>query len=306
MKNILFFTPILVLFTLQSCVTMFGKQETIVHINSTPPGAEVYLNGVKMGVTPANIPVRRQKGDVRVTLKNEGGDSKSFPIKYAISPYILFNAYNGFLIGIAVDYITGAYKRVRQTYYDVNFTDAKAQYSMRNNFFVRTVSDTFYIEDKVKETAGKKLAVTLLSGENKKIPLSDVISFKTRSFEGYTIKTKWSNIPNSLFEYRPYLPDLNKRKPKKAIMQVMIKYENYSLLSGFHDGTGFRGNQEYFYLFDKDSFVAEVTAKNMIAVFSKYLNSCDQFNVNLNDPAMPKGNVLDMVKIWYKSCYDNK
>ena len=57
MKRVLLsvFAVLLISFSFTSCATMFGAKDHPLALSSQPDGAEVYVNGFKMGVTPVEL-----------------------------------------------------------------------------------------------------------------------------------------------------------------------------------------------------------------------------------------------------------
>lgn len=296
----------------QSCLTcsraVFSTSgRYVVHVNSYPPGADVYLNSVVFGITPINIKMKFSSHKDYITVKDQNENSKTFTLKTKMRSGYFFNilCFGTPLIGFPVDYLTGAYKTPSQTYYEVNFTDDKPNYDFKTNFYLITKTDTFFIKDYIAQKGwnGKKLCFTTTKGEDKQVATKEMLQFKTRNFEGYTIKTKDATIWNSVFEQRPYQPYFKKKQT--AIMNLLIKKDEYSLLQGFHmkqsDLSAEYKDREYFYLFKENEFVIKVTKENMIAVFGQYFNTSDEFIEALNNASIPKKTIIDIVKLYYKT-----
>ncbi len=72
MKNILL--PALVLAVASSgCATALKTKQAQVSVTSTTPGADVYVNGNKVGVTPATIPLSH-KHDHTIVVRGSSGE----------------------------------------------------------------------------------------------------------------------------------------------------------------------------------------------------------------------------------------
>lgn len=62
---------LLLLFLLLAVVSLGGCTHSSLHVNSDPPGAEVFFNGKPQGVTPVEIPFQWYGGH-RIKLRKEG------------------------------------------------------------------------------------------------------------------------------------------------------------------------------------------------------------------------------------------
>ena len=52
---------IVLLISFSGCATLFGKKSHPFAVSSTPTGAEIYINGFKMGVTPVELDLKADK-----------------------------------------------------------------------------------------------------------------------------------------------------------------------------------------------------------------------------------------------------
>lgn len=55
------------------CATALKTKQAQVSVTSTPPGADVFVNGNKIGVTPATIPLSH-KHDHTIVVRGSGGE----------------------------------------------------------------------------------------------------------------------------------------------------------------------------------------------------------------------------------------
>ena len=72
-----------------------------------PTGAEVYVDGVLLGVTPMSASVKRKK-DATLTLKKEGYADRVMPMATTMNMTFLGNLVTGGLFGTTTDSATGA------------------------------------------------------------------------------------------------------------------------------------------------------------------------------------------------------
>lgn len=85
-------TSLLLLSLLSSCATIFSKSKDKVTFKSEPVGANVYVDGDLVGVTPFTKEFKRSTFDKHyITIKKEGYDSQKFQLKKTVSGVALFN-----------------------------------------------------------------------------------------------------------------------------------------------------------------------------------------------------------------------
>ncbi len=75
-----------------SCATLFSKGSDSITITSEPPGASVYLDARKRGVTPLTLNVKRSVlNSSYVQLKKKGYKTKKFMLKKSLTTAAIFN-----------------------------------------------------------------------------------------------------------------------------------------------------------------------------------------------------------------------
>ena len=90
----------------QGCATLIDGPTEHVNVNSQPAGAQVFLNGRKIGVTPATVVVSRW-GFHRLRIEMAGYKPLDIPLEKRFSDYAGDNVLIGG-IWIIVDAATGA------------------------------------------------------------------------------------------------------------------------------------------------------------------------------------------------------
>ena len=71
-----------------SCATIFTGTTDDVYINSNPSGAEIYIDGLKVGKTPATLTIKRPGlSDKEVVLKLDGYERRTFILKKSFLIY---------------------------------------------------------------------------------------------------------------------------------------------------------------------------------------------------------------------------
>ncbi len=84
--------PGIVLLCLGGCGTLFSSPSQTVSIQSEPQGVDLYLDGQRVGETPAELEVDRDTfGSKMVMLKKEGYETKQFHLKKTINSVAIFN-----------------------------------------------------------------------------------------------------------------------------------------------------------------------------------------------------------------------
>ena len=94
---------------LVSCATIFTGTTQKVEFTSEPEGAEIIIDGIEMGVTPATVEVKKpaMMEDRRVTLKLDGYADRTFVLQKDFQMVSILNVFTG-AVGFAIDIITGA------------------------------------------------------------------------------------------------------------------------------------------------------------------------------------------------------
>lgn len=96
-----------------SCATLFGKKTHALAVGSDPSGADVYVNGFKMGTTPVELNL---KGDKSYTIeyRKEGYESISRVVNTKVGAgWIVLDVLGG-LIPVVIDAATGNWNKLDQ------------------------------------------------------------------------------------------------------------------------------------------------------------------------------------------------
>jgi hypothetical protein len=103
----LYFPAFVFFFGLTGCATIFDGDTQLLTFDSVPTGAEVYIDGVLLGVTPMSASVKRKKG-ATLTMKKEGYVDRVMPMATTMNMTFLGNLVTGGLFGTTTDSATGA------------------------------------------------------------------------------------------------------------------------------------------------------------------------------------------------------
>lgn len=116
MRRICYLTISLVIIasmTLGSCATLFGKKTHVLAIGSDPVGAEVYVNGFKMGTTPVELNLKADKS-YTIEYRKEGYQSITRIVNTKVGAgWIVLDVLGG-LIPVIVDAATGNWNKLDQ------------------------------------------------------------------------------------------------------------------------------------------------------------------------------------------------
>ena len=89
------------------CATIISGTSQVMTFQSSPTGAEVFVNGVPVGVTPLTVTVARRKG-TKVLIQKHGYREQTFVLKTKLEPWFWGNVVVGGLLGSTTDAATGA------------------------------------------------------------------------------------------------------------------------------------------------------------------------------------------------------
>ena len=92
-------------FSLVGCATLFKQKSRTVPFDSDPQGAEIYINGNRMGKTPMPMNLSNLKS-VTVTFKKEGYEDKTYIINTKVGAgWVILDCLGG-LIPVVIDAVT--------------------------------------------------------------------------------------------------------------------------------------------------------------------------------------------------------
>lgn len=110
MARLISFTPCVAL--LQGCAAILGSKSTNVAAISQPPGAEVYLDGARVGVTPDTIAVESKKSHT-LSLRLPGYKEDSCVLTSSVDGgWVILDVLVGGLVGIIVDAATSEWNEL--------------------------------------------------------------------------------------------------------------------------------------------------------------------------------------------------
>ena len=97
---------LVVTLSLVGCATLFKNKTAVVNINSDPDGADVYVNGNRMGKTPLPLNLSHKK-PLTITFKKDGYEDKTYIVNTNVrAGWVILDCLGGF-IPVIIDAITG-------------------------------------------------------------------------------------------------------------------------------------------------------------------------------------------------------
>tara|TARA_Y100000816_G_C25756857_1_gene397747 strand:+ start:220 stop:588 length:369 start_codon:yes stop_codon:yes gene_type:complete len=102
---------IIAVFTLQSCATLFAPKKSTLTVTSDPKGADVIVNGYKMGETPVELYLDNNK-DYSIEYRKEGYEKVvKFVGTKTGAGWVILDILAG-LIPVIIDAATGDWKQL--------------------------------------------------------------------------------------------------------------------------------------------------------------------------------------------------
>lgn len=88
--------------------TILDGETQTVSFTSSPNGANVFLNGNKLGVTPLTIDVPRESGSKILKIEKDGYQSREVIMQSEVNSKFFINIFIGGVFGSSTDYATKA------------------------------------------------------------------------------------------------------------------------------------------------------------------------------------------------------
>ena len=111
MKNILFFSILLLLNS--SCATLLRSQKDKIDISSEPSGADIYVNGYRMGATPIKLELEANQ-TYYIEFKKEGYEPITKVVNTKVGAgWVILDVVFG-IVPVIVDAITQDWKKLDQ------------------------------------------------------------------------------------------------------------------------------------------------------------------------------------------------
>ena len=118
---------ILVALLIVSCATIIHGSRQSVTLNSVPSGVNVIRQGAHIATTPAVVELPRNSTNVILTFEKDGYEPVEIILNRKVDGWIVGNIVFGGLIGLAVDFISGAAYKLSPSEVNAALKELKAQ-----------------------------------------------------------------------------------------------------------------------------------------------------------------------------------
>lgn len=125
-KNLSIIISIFFLISHSGCATIVSGESSDLKINSNPSGADVYINDIKMGSTPMIADLERKQRHI-IKLIKEGYAEETRMTRKGFNWWFLGNIIFGGIIGIIIDFATGAVYSLQPENVNVSLTGKKTE-----------------------------------------------------------------------------------------------------------------------------------------------------------------------------------
>ena len=124
MKKVVLMMIVFTAFVFTSCATILSGTSDEINFSSDPKGADIMLDGLKVGKTPATVSIKRPGfGNKEITLKLDGYEDRTFMLQKEFNVMAICNL--GGIPGWVIDILTGAVMKYSKKNYDLDL-DPKA------------------------------------------------------------------------------------------------------------------------------------------------------------------------------------
>ena len=105
---------------LGSCATLFTGTKDTLTFESNPSGAEVYIDGLYVCITPCTVDVTRSISEERVEFKLDEYEIRVIELDREFNVVTILNLFTGGIIGFGIDALTGAMFKYDKKSYDID------------------------------------------------------------------------------------------------------------------------------------------------------------------------------------------
>ena len=114
------------LFAFSGCSTILNTTTQEVELKSSPPNAKVSVDGKKFGTSPQVVNIDRGSDHV-IKFELDGYEPYETQLTRKMSLWFWGNALNGFIPGMAVDFLTGSMYNLLPDKVSTELTPAKVE-----------------------------------------------------------------------------------------------------------------------------------------------------------------------------------
>lgn len=129
MKRIRFSVFAFAVLFLPGCATILTGTKDTISFNSTPQGAIIYKDGVELCKTPCSVRMKRSINDTDLELRLDGYETRVLTLDKEFNVVSIINL--GFLLGWAIDAISGSVMKYDRKVYDITLRQEKRVSELR-------------------------------------------------------------------------------------------------------------------------------------------------------------------------------
>jgi hypothetical protein len=144
MKSKLFIIVLASTFFMTSCATIFTGTKDTIRFDSTPQGAKVYIDGLKVCKTPCTTQVKRSLSDKLAEMKLDGYETRVITLDREFNAVSIINL--GFLIGWGIDAATGSLMKYDKKGYDIELEKDNRTSMLENPSKIEINTDTKIVD----------------------------------------------------------------------------------------------------------------------------------------------------------------
>jgi len=116
-------------FFLTGCATILTGTKDTISFNSTPQGAIIYKDGVELCKTPCSVRMKRSINDTDLEFRLDGYETRVLTLDKEFNVVSIINL--GFLLGWAIDAISGSVMKYDRKVYDITLRQEKRVSELR-------------------------------------------------------------------------------------------------------------------------------------------------------------------------------
>ena len=110
-RTLTIFTLVLLTSVFSGCATLFAPKTHPLAVNSDPYGAEVFVNGLRMGVTPLQLSLKADKS-YTIEFRKEGYETITSIVNTKVGVgWVVLDVLGGF-IPVIIDAATGSWNKL--------------------------------------------------------------------------------------------------------------------------------------------------------------------------------------------------
>lgn len=275
---LLFFSILL----LSSCATIYTGSRGVIHFNSVPQKAKVYINDEFIGNTPITVRLKRSVKKRVVKIQHEGFRDSVFVLKKRFVPISLLGFHN-----IFIDVLTGAMVKYKENYYSPNLipiTPSITSIPQRSRFYyITNTNDTvftapfFDFDMKFFSTHIDKINYHTIDGTKQTIGANYIKKINALyiydSYIGALLLSVHKKINYRYITYMsiPYFQ--NQQETRSILMEELLENGKFHLMKSYFDDNTVEKDGRFqssvdpiYYLYEDGKKLVRINEHNLLNV----------------------------------------